>query len=146
VRRSAQTLDGDLEGTVNFEVAFILFLVAVVASRIISRQALKALNSDQKASLMDAFSGIQAHGLIPLIALLALYFGLIQFTSMPATTITVSYFLLLFVYIIWGYWFTRKRLVSLALPQEYMAKFGIARAIQYVGLGIFFAVAISTGY
>ena len=130
----------------SFEVAFIIFLVAVVVSRIISRQAMNALTSDQKASLMDAFSGIQAYGLIPLIALLAMYFGLMQFTSTPITTITVSYFVLLFVYIIWSYLFTRKRLVSLDLSQEYMTKFGMARAIQYVGLGFFFAVAITTGF
>ena len=128
-----------------FETAFILFLVAVVVSRIISRQALKELSSEEKAALLDAFSGMQAYSLVPLIVLLALYFGLFQFTSVSVFAITVGYFALLVAYAIWSYWFTRRKLATLDLPDSYLRKHGMARTIQYVGLGVFFAVAISAG-
>jgi hypothetical protein len=48
-----------------FEVAFVVLLCTVVAGRILSERALRLLSADQKVSLVDAFRGQRAYGLIP---------------------------------------------------------------------------------
>jgi len=41
--------------------------------------------------------------------------------------------------------FTRKTLSALNLPRAYLTQFGIARAVQYIGLGIVLAAVIGEG-
>ncbi len=128
------------------EIAFVVLIVAVIVSRIISHKALQELTSDQKAALIDSFSGMQAYSLIPLALLLGLYFLLIRFTATSTSILLVGFFLVLICYIAWNYWFIRKKMSALDLPESYLSKNGIARVIQYAGLGVFLAITFASAF
>jgi hypothetical protein len=130
------------EPIVSFEIAFVVLLVAVVVGRVLSERALKTLSVEQKASLVDAFAGQRAYGLIPLVVLFAGYFALLTYTSVSPSLLLVGYWLALIAYLAWNFWSTRARLATLHLPQSYLTQFGIGRVVQYVGLGVMLAALI----
>jgi len=133
------------EGSVLFEVAFVVLLCTVVAGRILSERALRLLSADQKVSLVDAFRGQRAYGLIPLVALFAAYYALMSYTAVSRPVLFVAYWMALLAYLVWSFWFTRRTLSTLNLPRAYLTQFGIARAIQYIGLGVSLAAVIGDG-
>ena len=126
-----------------FEVALVVFLGSVIASRIISRRGLKYLSTEQKGRLVDSFSGMQAYGLIPLAVLLIAYFAIQRFTLVPFEVLTAGYFALLSVWIAWNFCFTRKRMRTLDLPPNYLSAHRWAQVVQYAGLGIFLALLLA---
>ena len=128
--------------SVPFEVAIVVLLVTMVAGRILSERALTHLSVEQKASLVDAFRGQRAYGLIPLAILFAVYYALISYTSTSRSLLLVAYWVALLAYLAWNFWFTRTRLATLGLPKTSLTHFGIARAVQYVGFGVLVAAAI----
>lgn len=129
----------------SFEFAMVVLLAAVVFSRILMGRALDHLSAEQKASLFDAFRGQRMYGLIPLVALLALYFGLLSYTSVSRSLVSGVYWAALVVYLAWSFWFTKRRMAALLLPQAYLTQFAIARAVQYVGIGVLLAAVIGDG-
>ncbi len=54
---------------------FIVLVVAVIISRIIMERALKLLGSDEKARLVDAFSGYRIYNYAAILILMVLYFA-----------------------------------------------------------------------
>ena len=129
----------------SFEVAFVVLLVTVVVGRILSERALKNLSIEQKGSLVDTFRAQRAYGLIPLVVLLAAYFALLTYTSVSRSLVSAIYWGAFLTYLAWNFWFTRARLATLHLPQTYLTQLGVARAIQYVGLGVLLATLITEG-
>lgn len=128
-----------------FEIAFVVLLVTVVLGRIISEKALRSLSAEQKASLVDAFSRQRAYGLIPLVMLIAGYFALLNYATVSPRLISIAYWLALLAYLVWNFWFTRARLATLHLPPSFLTQFGIARAVQYIGVGVLLAAVIGEG-
>jgi hypothetical protein len=126
-----------------FEAAFVIFLGAVIVSRIISRRGLKYLSAEQKGRLVDSFSGMQAYGLIPVVLLVIAYVTLQRFALVSFEVLTVGYFALLIVWIAWNFWFTRKRMRTLDLPSNYLSAYRLAQAIQYAGIGVFLALILT---
>ncbi|MBL9081613.1 MAG: hypothetical protein JNK76_07400 [Planctomycetales bacterium] len=129
----------------SLEIALIVFLGTNIAGRILSERAMKNLSVEQKASLVDAFRGQRAYGLLPIFVLLAVNFLMLRYTSVSRSLISAVYWAGLLVYLAGTFWFTRTRLAALHLPQTYLTQFGIARAIQYVGIGVLLAVVIAEG-
>lgn len=119
-----------------FQLYFVVFFVAVIASRILSSRALKLLSSDQKAALVDAFSGLRAYSLIPLVAIMAAYFIFMQHPVMSFQALTILYLGAFVAYIAWNFWFTRRRLLRLDLPRAYLTWIGIARGLQLAGFAL----------
>lgn len=119
-----------------FQLYFVVFFVAVIASRILSSRALKLLSPDQKASLVDAFSGLRAYSLIPLVAIMAAYFILMQHPVMSFQALTILYLVAFVAYIAWNFWFTRRRLRTLDLPRAYLNRIGIARGLQLAAFAL----------
>ncbi len=128
-----------------FQLYFMAFFIAVIASRAISGRALKHLSSDQKASLVDAFSGVRVYALIPLAVIMGAYFVLIQYPVMSLRMLTVLYLCAFAIYIGWSFWFTRRRLLKLDLPKPYLIQIGIARAVRLASLAVLLLAVLSLG-
>jgi len=68
-----------------------------------------------------------------------------SYTAVSRPVLFVAYWLALLAYLVWSFWFTRRTLSTLNLPRAYLTQFGIARAIQYIGLGVSLAAVIGDG-
>lgn len=129
-----------------FQIYFVAFFVAVIASRVISDRALKNLSSDQKAALVDAFAGMRMYSLIPFVVIMVAYFVLIQHPVMSIQALTVFYLGTFVIYIAWSYWFSRRRLLKLDLPKAYMTHVGIARIVRFVGFALLLVAVLNMGF
>lgn len=121
-----------------FEVALIVLIASIVVRRVLSERALKHLSSRQKAALVDAFSGQRAFGLVPPLVLLAVFFVVLKYTRISPSAVTIAYWIALLIYILFNFVYTQRTLKKLSLPTAYVQQFGIARSVQYVGLGVLF--------
>nr|MBO2514252.1 hypothetical protein [Gammaproteobacteria bacterium] len=92
--------------------------------------------------MVDAFRQQRAYGLIPIVAMLAAFYLLLGYTSAPVLLVNAIYWAGLVAYLAWSHWFTRMRLARLDLPRPYLRQFGVARAVQYLGIGVLLAALI----
>ncbi len=114
---------------------FVALLICVFISHLISEKAFKALNDEEKIKLMDAFSGVRKWKLAPLIIVLLLFALSDQLDGPLATSIGITGFVSILVYLLFMHLLIRKKLKALALPIDYGKKVMIARCISYAGIG-----------
>lgn len=120
------------------EIAMFLFLALVVLGRILSERAMRQLSSDQKATIVDAFSRTRAYGLIPVMTLGGGYFLVGHYTEVNLRLLEVLIFSGLVAYIVVFAIYSNVKLKALGLPSEFLKGHAVAHSIQFAGIGIFF--------
>jgi len=121
------------------ELAIGVLLCTIVLSRLLSERALRRLSQDQKASLLDAFSGLRAYSAIPVVVLVVAFLGLGRSGIVPVRPLFTGYGVAVLAYLAGMFWYTRRKLATLELPQEYLQQFWIARSLSLVGVVVFLA-------
>lgn len=123
-----------------FEIGIGIFIVTIIASRIISERAMKELTIDEKAKLIDAFSGMRAYSLIPLSIIICGYFLIMRYTDINRVVLSVVYFSLIILFIIISNIYVYKKLSKLNFPATYLKTHVFSKLISFIGIGIFFYV------
>lgn len=118
--------------------AIIILLATVVVSRIISERGYRGLDSEDKVRLMDGFSQKRMYSMLPLLALIGLYWFLSTQTEFDGQLLTIVYFGLLVLYVIISAVINQKILMRLQMPKDYCRLFSAAQVISLCGIAWFF--------
>ena len=113
----------------------IILVVAIIISRIIMEKALRPLSPDQKARLVDSFSGYRTWNLAAVLGLAILYFAGLRY--LPQWQEVTGLFFVIAFLLVTGLvsFLSWRRLKSLSLPDGYIKSYLISLGIQYVGIG-----------
>ncbi len=118
-----------------FEIGIGVFLLTVFLSRFLAERALRLLTPEQKLSLIDGFSGMRAYSMIPIVLLIGVFFALTRYIPSAADLWLTGYWIALALYVVVSFFYTRRRLIDLGLPRDYLQLHTVARAVRLVGLG-----------
>jgi hypothetical protein len=121
-------------------IGVIQLLVFMFASRAINESANKKLDKNKKAQLIDVFSKTRIYTLGVLIALLALFFFLLQFGKLERNTTYIIYGVVIFSFLAATTILSYRKLTQLGFPKSYIKSFLIATALRIVGLVVFIFV------
>ena len=124
---------------------FVALLASVVASRIINERRMRQLAPDQKVRLLDGFSAARAYSLIPVLALVGLYWLLATRTHIDKQVLTIGYFSLLILFVIVRVVLSQRKLGQLDLPKGYRRTFSLAQVVSCLGVAWFFYVMVAAG-
>ncbi len=124
----------------SYELSIGLFLIAILISRVLAEKALRSLSSEEKVRLIDAFSGMRAFNLIPIVCIFGAYYYALHQTSISYNTINILYLVVLFLFLVVNFMTTQSKLKSLELPISYLKFFGLSRTIQYIATGLLLVV------
>lgn len=127
---------------VSYPVGIISFLIAVIVSRILNEKAMKKLSQEDKARLIDSFSGMRAYGFIPVVLIIIIYFLIVEFTAIDGAVLHIGYIVLLLLFIIGMQSFIYNKLTKLNFPKEYIKVFNVSRIIYFVGIGLLVAALL----
>jgi|WetSurMetagenome_2_1015567.scaffolds.fasta_scaffold915455_1 hypothetical protein len=120
--------------TINFGI----FIACWFIGRLINENALKGLSIEEKAKLIDGFSGIRIYSIIPVAVICIAYIVAIKFMTINHAILISTYLLFLLLYIIVISVFVFRKLSNLGYPKSYINKYALSRVIQFIGVGIFF--------
>ncbi len=83
--------------TVFFVVFF--WLASIFASSVLYNKALKKLDTEKKAELIDKFAGFRNYSLLIMIVIIAIYFILLQKELVDSRTLTICYLITFIIYL-----------------------------------------------
>jgi hypothetical protein len=117
----------------------IILVAAIIISRIIMEKALRPLSPDQKARLVDSFSGYRTWNLAAVLGLAVLYFAGLRY--LPQWQAVTSLFFVIAFIVVTGIvsFLSWRKLKSLSLPDGYVKSYLISLGVQYVGIGFILA-------
>ncbi len=122
----------------------IVILIAMVVSRMINKRGYRLLTDDEKLRLMDGFSKDRAYSLIPILALIGLYWFLMTKTDIEQGFLNIGYFVLLIAYILVRSVLCQKKLTRLNISDQYKKLFTAAQVVSLLGLAWFFFTMFQT--
>lgn len=115
------------------------FVVAYIASRVVRERALKRLSTEQKARLLDAFSGYRTYFMSAAVGLPLLYFLAIKLWPSIQSILTPIFFVLFGLMLVLMTWLSFRKLKALNLPNDYIRSFLVSSGIEYLGIAFLFA-------
>ncbi len=121
---------------------FVVFFLLLIVSRIINERNVKKLDPASKAKLADAFSKFRKYSLIPVVALILVYFLLIQFVGNPLMLYRVLLGIML-CYILVLNGAVIVKLKSLGMPGNVVFGYVATSVVKLAGLLVFFWVMYS---
>jgi hypothetical protein len=120
-------------------IIIVVLFAAIVISRIITERALKRLSSDDKARLLDSFSGYRIFNSALLLGLFIVWLVTIEFLPHWRYTLTVIFVLSFLAVSAAISVLSYRKMKGLGLPADYIKSCLLGLAIQYVGVGFAFA-------
>jgi hypothetical protein len=120
-------------------IIIVVLFAAIVISRIITEKALKRLSAEDKARLVDSFSGYRILNSTLLLGIFIIWIAATDFLPGWRYTLTVI-FVLSFLSVsaaISG--LSYRKMKNLALPGDYIKSYLLGLAIQYLGVGFVLA-------
>ena len=125
----------------NSTVYFLVLIVAVIASRIVSERALKQLSNDEKGKLLDSFLSHRLYNTIVILGLVVAYFVATNYFPQSFSTLTLIFIILFFTVSATISVLSYKKLRALNMPAGYIKSFLVSMAIQYAGVAVVFLPA-----
>lgn len=104
----------------------------------------RTLNDEEKIRLMDGFSKTRAYAMIPVIALIGVYFFLMKKTDLDKTVLSIAYFTLLVLFVIIRSILSHRKLSKMNLPNSYNNPYTLAQVVSLVGVAWFFYTIFAT--
>ena len=111
--------------------ALAAFIAGIVISRFISENALKRLSSEQKASVLDAYSGVRRYNLVGILAIVLLAF----YAPIAGVVVILAYILVLGGYKV-------SILMRLSVPRECKRDFLVSMGVIYASLIVFVVLVV----
>jgi hypothetical protein len=115
-----------------------LFVGAYIVSRIVRERALKRLSAEQKARLLDAFSGYRTYFMSAAVCFPLLYFVAIKSWPSTHSFLAPIFFVLFGLMLVVMTWLSFRKLKELNLPTDYIRSFLVSSGIQYLGVACLF--------
>ena len=109
--------------------AFIALIVPVFIGQLLTENAMKNLDVEEKSALLDSTSGIRKYSLIVLIAFI------LVIAAFPEQRIPI-----VAIYVAIMYWFYWKRVSSASLPKPYMRAYIASMILGVVGIILFLSI------
>lgn len=120
-----------------------LLMAGIIISRILNEKAMKVLSQEDKARLIDGFSGARAYGFIPLVILIGAFIGLNKYSNLDKQMIFYVYIILLLAFVVGMQIFVSRKLTKLEFPKSYIKKFSFSRAVYFLGFGAFICLLLT---
>lgn len=120
--------------------AFILLLGSVFLSRTINDKANQHLNQNQKADLVDLFSGSRPYTFGALVLILLGYFAGIKFSLLDPFLLSVLYCIAMLAFIISVSISAYKKLIANDFPSHYIKSYITSTAVRFIGMLLFFVL------
>jgi hypothetical protein len=115
-------------------VGIMVFLGAMLINRVLGERALKRLNAEEKARLLDSFSGYRIYGTMVLVILALFYFAVSKTSPQLRFTLARGFFGLLVLSSLVTSLLSYLKLKSLDLPQFYVNNFLVRSGLYFTGL------------
>jgi hypothetical protein len=122
---------------------FVFLIVAIVISRVIMERALRQLSADEKARLLDSFSGYRTWNLAAVLLLALLYFAGMRYLPEWRLTWDLLFLASFLTAILAVSVFSYRKLKDLNLPAGYIRSYLLSLGIQYVGVAFVFAPMVA---
>ncbi len=118
----------------NQTIYFLILIVAVVASRIVSERNLKQLSTEEKGKLLDSFSSYRLYNTVVILGLVVAYFAATSYFPQSYSTLTLIFVILFFTISGTITVLSYQKLKNLNMPQSYIKGFLLSLGIQYTGV------------
>jgi hypothetical protein len=126
----------------NFIYYLIGFIVFIYIARMLGDRALKHLNGDQKAGLIDLFVEDRKYGGIAIFCMVIGFLIIIQFDLLDTVIAFIGYFVLMIVIMIVKAFRTNTKLKANNYPPDYIRTVLLASAFATLGILIFFGLIL----
>ncbi len=126
----------------NYIISMLILLACVLISRMISDKAIKNLDADKKAELVDFFTGSRKKYMILVFAMVVIFFGILKFNLLEINLLTFVYALIFLIILFIRLFNSYKKLIQSNFPTEFIKNFLIANSINVLGIIIFFGFMI----
>jgi hypothetical protein len=121
----------------NHMLAFFVFITCLLLSRIVNTNAIKKLEMDKKAALVDVFSKNTFLTIGILIAIFAFYFLSINYELFDLFWTNVIYLTALVIYMLVMALYAFRKLKENDFPDFYIRAYILSTTLRFLGLGLF---------
>jgi hypothetical protein len=121
-------------GSLPLIVGMAAFLAGLIGSRALHDWGMKQLDDSQKLALLESYSGQRALRLIPLAAMVMLYIGASQLTTLSRSALTGVFWIGVVLYVFITVGLNAGRVLRLDLPSGYNRAWLAAQALSLVGV------------
>lgn len=124
----------------NFVYYLIGFFVVVYIARLLGEKALKHLDTEQKAGLIDLFAKERKFGSALVFCLVIAFLVVLQFRLIKPIVAFSVYFVVMVSYIVFKNFRTYKKLTANDYPIEYIRKILVANIVATSGIVLFLSL------
>ena len=116
------------------------FFALIYIARMMGEKAVKMLNAEQKAGLIDLFAKQRKFGTLIVFVLVAAFLVVLQFKLIEPMIAFSAYFGIMLLYMVFRNYQTYSKLKANDYPQEYINKFMSASILATLGIATFFGL------
>ncbi|QBZ98594.1 hypothetical protein [Flavobacterium sangjuense] len=124
----------------NFIFYLIGFILVVYIARLMGEKAMKLLNTEQKAGLIDLFAADRKYGSALIFIVVIAFLVVLQFRLIEPIIAFRIYFIVMIGYVIFKNYRTYKKLTFNNYPAEYIQKILVANVIAILGIVVFLSL------
>lgn len=121
----------------NYMPAFLVLLAFLLLSRLVNTKAIKKLEPEKKAALVEIFSQNRSWVLGILIAFFAFYFVSITYELLDIYWTNIIYILLGLIYMAAMAVYVFRKLKEFDFPKTYISSYILSTFLRFLGLGLF---------
>jgi hypothetical protein len=122
----------------SFTISFLILIAVIIVNRMISENALKRLTADEKAKLIDSFSGYRQYNTYLIFGLVAAYLVTTNYLPHFYGPLTLGYVGLFLVISVILTIVSYSKLRRLEMPPNYVRSYCTRLVIQYIGVAAIF--------
>jgi len=126
-----------------YTIIFIGFLICLLLSRVVSRGALAKLDTDTRHRIFDEFTPQNNAKLFFVVGLCIVYVLAINYVQDLITPLSIVFFAVFLAYFLFSMFSSRRRLIAMSAPADYIRMIMISWIIYIVG---FAAIAVGVVY
>lgn len=121
----------------NYLPALIVLLAFLLLSRLVNEKAMKKLEMDKKAALVDIFSKNRSWTLGILIAIFTFYFVSLNYALLDFYWTNILYIIVIFIYMAAMAVYAFRKLKEHNFPASYISSYILSTTLRFLGLGLF---------
>jgi len=125
-------------------IGFIIFFVILLVTHFINEKALKLLNTEEKAKLIEEFAGLRKYFMLGLVMVVILFILAVQLNlnSTQELIVSIVYLAILIGLVIAINVLSYKKLKKLKFPAKYIKTFLFISFLKYIAILIIFAAIL----
>lgn len=124
----------------NFPIAFILILIIILVSKLFNDRALKLLNTEQKAQLIDLFQKRRTYQIVIIIVITTVYFCLLNYFPAYYLQEITLFIAIILLFMLVNMYLTIQVLKTNQFPAEYIGNYTLGAIIRLIGIVAYFVL------